>query len=247
MACTPVPVRGASLDDPFFGSLRALASAMGVPAAWLLLIFWIESGLDPRAVNSLCYAGLNQMSGSYLVNTAKVDPNDYATWAASAQLEKVIGPWYRAQAGDALRGKPAPNAGALYAVNFLPGRVKDRGTDMETVLTQEGDRDYVDKAGNWHAYIEANRGLDANKDGKITIRDLNVVLAGHALDTGFVAQLLRLGLDGLPGPSPSPSPEPPPPGGTKATKSKAGAIAGGLLLAALGAGGAVLASRSSRT
>ncbi len=63
------------------------------------------------------------------------------------------------------------SGGQLYALIFLPARAKNE------VLTSSGE-----------AYYSANRGLDANKDGKITISELDTrVKSKYVSDSTFLA------------------------------------------------------------
>jgi hypothetical protein len=96
---------------------------------------------------------------------------------------------------DSVRLPPGSSAGRLYAYVFLPGRAN------REVLTSRGE-----------AFYEANRGLDMDGDGNITITDLDVRMAryGGSLTTASSgmaaadqAQLIGTGRQVIIPPTPS--------------------------------------------
>lgn len=139
-----------------------------------------ESGLDPSACNALGYVGLNQVSSGYLVKHG-IDPSDYVTWSASQQLQQVVLPFIDAQIH--YLGKPITSPGVLYGLNFLPARVKERGTSPSSVLTSFPE-DYYTK----------NTVLDTNGDGAITIGDLDARLYKLSQSAGYRTVLKNFGV-----------------------------------------------------
>jgi hypothetical protein len=160
-----------NLDKAFYGDLVAYAKGIGVPAEWFLRIFYLESGLDPSSDNG-SFVGLNQMSKGYLTNR-RIDPSDYKTWPASKQLTDVVGPWYESTI-DQYLGKVPRSVGVLYALNLAPGIVKEKGDNASVALYSAPDSRYY-----------ANKGLDLNGNGSITIGDLDAFLAKKALEAPY--------------------------------------------------------------
>lgn len=154
------------LDRDFWPALLKLGAETGTPPEWFLRFFYLESRLDPSAANKYGYVGLNQLGSSYLRRHG-IDPADYKTWLASQQM-KVIAPFMKAQLR--LLSAPPTSPGVLYALNLWPAGVK-RGTSADTVLIRSNSTDpYEVKAYN------ANRPLDYDGSGAITIGDLDAVL-----------------------------------------------------------------------
>lgn len=208
-----------ALDAAFFPALAAYSDA---PPSWVLLVLDSESGLNPAALNSLGYAGLNQISSTFL-RSKGIDPNDYVTWPASRQLTQVVLPFISAQVAF-LKPQTVSTPGVLYGLNFLPGRVKSNGTSENSVLTQSPE-----------AYYTANKGLDFNKDGSITIGDLDAFLYKLSKTQGYQNALAQLQAADPSIQNPYESPPPLPP---TQTEAQAGKILQGLLIggAVVGAG-----------
>ena len=113
-----------------------------------------ESGLNPSIVNSIGATGLIQFlpstakslgtSTSELKNMSAIDQLDY--------VEKFFENWINTHN---INGKKL-SAGDLYTLCFLPAYIN------KDVLCQNGGK-----------YYSANKGLDINKDGKITKEDLS--------------------------------------------------------------------------
>ncbi len=111
-------------------------------------------------------AGLNQITkaGAAALGVKTADAQAYLDHLVTLSVAQQI-PIVERSIAAGLRGAGVtnpPNVGVLYAVNFLPQRVRDRGTSPDTVLTVRGE-----------GYYDGNSGLDFNKDGKITIADLS--------------------------------------------------------------------------
>jgi hypothetical protein len=150
---------------PAIVQLAAQTGGAGVPPEWYLAIFALESGLQPGIGNSMGYVGLNQLSSAQLQSIFHVAPADYLTWPASRQITQVITPWYTNAVKIALNRAPR-SLGALYAINLAPGIVQQKGDDPSVVLYASGSAAYA-----------ANKPLDFNGDGAITISDLDAFLA----------------------------------------------------------------------
>ena len=101
--------------------------------------------------------------------------------------------------------KNAPNnlkGGQLYAQLFLPGRFNPKSGDNQ-VLTRSGED-----------YYKGNKGLDVNKDGKITVSDLNVQIGNikkqYGIDPGQPSTAQAPGQVPTPNQTPAPGQVPTP-------------------------------------
>lgn len=173
---------GTDLDAAFYPKLAAYAASLPwpVPAEWFLLVFYLESRLNPHIGNELGYVGLNQLASSQLQSQYHVSPADYLTWSASRQLEEVVGPWYRAALTQYL-GRAPQTPGGLYALNLAPGRVKTQGDGPNAVMYPAGSKE-----------ANANLGLDMNKDGALTVSDFDGFMTKLASQPAYQAALAEL-------------------------------------------------------
>jgi hypothetical protein len=174
------PCKPNDLDDAAFPAIVELAKALGVPPHWVLLVFYLESRLNPHVGNSAGYVGLNQLKGSYLRSQFGVEPAAYLLWSASEQIKKVISPWYLDTYAMFSPAVPT-TAGGLYALNIGPARVKSGGYSPGTVIYKSPEKNYT-----------SNKGLDFNKDGTITIGDFDAFLTRLAEEAPYKAAAAKL-------------------------------------------------------
>lgn len=174
-----------NLDAAFFPALVDLGHQTNTPPEWFLNLFYLESRLDPKAGNSLGYVGLNQIASAYLRKMG-VNPADYRTWSASRQLTEVAGPWLKNQVLGYLKKTPK-SPGVLYALNFYPLSVKTRGDNPDSVIVSK----FASSPSEVNAYNK-NSGLDYDKNGTITISDLDAKLASLAREAPYQAELKKL-------------------------------------------------------
>lgn len=182
------------LDSAFFPALLRWSSSVGVPPNWGLLIFYLESGLNPAARNAFGYEGLNQIHESYLRRFFGIDPVAYLSFTATEQLTRVAGPWLAREIRDNL-GRAPRSVGSLYALNFWPAGVRAHGDGPSSVLVRANSSDPHEQ----RAY-QANRGLDFNHDGTITISDLDLLFERISKQPAYQAAE-RMLLATQPGPS----------------------------------------------
>lgn len=144
---------------------------------YVLPVLFTESGLDPSRPNAagFPYFGINQMSGDQLARQG-IDPSDYLTWPASAQIARVVAPFY----GAIQRQYGAIASGTLsYLANFLPARLVD-SRPLSSVLAAKGDGTGI---------YEANYGLDVAGLGTITTGDLAHFVAKAASSSSVQAAI----------------------------------------------------------
>ncbi len=138
-------------DTEFLNNVNKYAQEKGIKASDLLSVMAAESRIDPTAVNKVSGAtGLIQ----FMPDTAKglgTSTEELRKMSRSQQFEYVKKHLDRAGL------KSGSSGGEIYAKVFLPGRKGE-------VLTKQGEN-----------YYEANKGLDVDKSGDISVTDLEKV------------------------------------------------------------------------
>jgi hypothetical protein len=171
-------------DRLFLLEVDRVAQRFGFNPNALLGLMASESGLNPQARNSNGGAtGLIQ----FMPNTARglgTTTDELIQMSRAQQMmwvEKYFEPYASNLAGA--------SAGKLYAYVFLPGRAS------RDVLTSRGEN-----------YYNQNVGLDMNRDGAITIADLDSRIAEHARQRGInlSATEITTSINLLPGESETP-------------------------------------------
>jgi hypothetical protein len=168
-----------TLDANFWPALWNLAAASGTRPEIFLTVWFAESGLDPSIVNKDGCIGLNQTCPKEIGGPGfPTTPKAYAALPASEQVA-WIAPQVLSQVK--LNGGPFQSAARYYQANFMPA----------TLTTVRGAGDVIaSKFGPYAMEYEANKGLDMNKDGKITLSDLGDFLVhvvngyGYDVDKG---------------------------------------------------------------
>lgn len=138
----------------------------------LLLVMFLESGVNPSAKNSNGGAtGLIQFMPDTLrgMNLSEKDVKNFGNKSAEEQL-KYVEQYIKG------KGRPFHSATEYYHANFFPVTLSRwHGTDpianRNVIVVSSKSQDRRERA----AYA-SNTILDANKDGKITVGDLTTVL-----------------------------------------------------------------------
>lgn len=156
MAMSP-PVGGGDMSGgsgDFMSEVNRVADKFSLNPTDLLALMRSESGINPAAVNSSTGAtGLIQ----FMPATARslgTTTEELRGMSAAEQMK------YVERFFESVRLPSGASAGQLYAYVFLPGRAR------REVLTAAGE-----------PFYEQNRGLDMDKDGQITIADLDARMA----------------------------------------------------------------------
>ena len=148
--------QAAVVTGDFATELNRVSSKFNVNPLDMLALMRSESGLNPQAVNPNGGAtGLIQ----FMPNTAR---NLGTTTEALKNMSAAEQMKYVEKYFDSVRLPSGSSAGRLYAFVFLPGRAN------REVLTSRGE-----------AYYDNNVRLDMDRDGNITITDLDVRMARY--------------------------------------------------------------------
>jgi len=146
-----------TIQDPDFNrKLEKIAGQLGVKASDLIAIMKQESGVNPSAVNSSSGAtGLIQFMPS-TANRLGTSTDELRRMSAVDQLDYVYKYFKMTGVGNGTLGD-------LYMAVFMPKYV---GANDNTVLGQAGADGFSGRV------YSQNKGLDRNKDGKITVADV---------------------------------------------------------------------------
>lgn len=192
----PPIVHTKDLSDKFFRDLKVIGKDLGIKAEHILAVMQEESGLRPSAGYR---DGTNFASGLIQIVDLKGvgfggTHDEFTKLSAEAQLPYVAR-FYKPYAS--LGGW---NAERLLQVNFVPASLA-RGRSDYTVVVEKGGTGYN---GQEARFYEINKGLDANRDGKITLSDLKAKLQRAQLAGGarWIEALARL--RAAPDPEPAP-------------------------------------------
>lgn len=168
------------LDLPAAGeALWRLYDETGIRPEYAIASLQSESGLRPDADNGAGYYGVNQINSGYLANIG-VDPADYKTWPASAQIDRVVRPFW----AGIVRGEGViPQSGArVEQMNYLP-------TTLRTALPPTG----VLTAAPSAFYRDNATAFDPSGKGYITVSDIAAFVArGAGKIQGAIAQTYAL-------------------------------------------------------
>lgn len=161
-----------------FDALVAYAHARGIdPLAVATVLYFESAGFEPgplseRLDKSGAYAvgGLNQMSADNL-DALGITPDDWLARTAAGQLA-VIFPWWDSLVHTFAGGAWPTDPAHLEALNYLPGRYRDRGaaTNPSAVLATRGEGLY-----------------NAPLDPKPTTGSVTVTTIGRALSQSVAA------------------------------------------------------------
>ncbi len=218
-----------ALDDAFWPALWKLAMATGTRPELLLCVWFAESDLEPTAENSAGCIGLNQTCPKPNGPGFPSTPAAYKGSPASAQVA-----WIARQVESAvkLNGGPFQSAARYWQANWMPATLSTAKAPDAVIAGKDGP--YA-----W-AYRD-NAGLDADKDGRITLQDLGDRLELLVLSRGApLTRAIRLAYANRPAAAPWSEPElvihEPAPATPSGAPPSAGPIASG----GIGGGGAAL-------
>lgn len=161
---------GSKLDDEFFVRLNEMCNRLKVKPEDMLAIMYLESGLDPNVANPKFTArGLTQIEPYILKNLGwKGSYNEFGKLNAIDQLP-YIEKYFRNVLGKAGQVRSPTQ---LYIANFWPAALRN-----PDVMKGDPSAVIVDSAKYPKEYHD-NKGLDVDKDGKITYGDLMRLVNG---------------------------------------------------------------------
>jgi hypothetical protein len=171
------------LPDEFFASVRAISDRLDPTnpflADWLITMMQSESGIDPSVGNKAgaSYFGLVQLGKP---GFAPMTAEDFVKLSAVDQLPYVER-FYKGAPIKSMR-----SAGNLYQYNFLPSSLS-RGVSADTVIAAKDGTGYVfadTQGGTPYShepnFYTQNSALDTDRNGAITVADLDAKLASVA-------------------------------------------------------------------
>lgn len=161
-----------NLDPAFYPALVVFARELNTDPEYFLRLFWLESRLDPKTHRSGSrYYGLNQVDAAWLRKRG-IDPTEYLTWPASAQLTQAAGPFLAEMIHTYLKAPTIRSPGVLEALNLAPARVRD-GAPGNVLYAKT--MDCSAEGAKADPYC-ANRGLDRDSSGTITVADIDALM-----------------------------------------------------------------------
>ena len=145
-----------NLTDEFYSKVVQISKRLKCDPDELMGVMNSESGINHKAVNKKSKAtGLIQ----FMPDTARslgTTTENLKKMTAIEQLDYVEKYLEKQKKAAGFSSDEQLSAGELYALVFLPGRAN------RSILTSQGEKYY-----SW------NKGLDRNKDGKITVAELD--------------------------------------------------------------------------
>lgn len=185
------------LEEDFYKKLIQVSSNTGMNPEDILNVMAVESGLNPSAHNKNGNAsGLVQFMPSTLKNLGfKGSHEEFRTLEAHQQLiyvEKLIKSMMR------INGGPLTSAVQYYIGNFVPAALKIPGIknkDASTIIvSQNPDQPHIPGVSleKEKLFYNYNKGLDYDKDGNITYKDIQNVLARAANGKNFKSAIEEL-------------------------------------------------------
>lgn len=171
----------AKLDSNFYQRLLQLSNKVGMKPEDILNVMAVESGLDPSAHNKNGNAsGLVQIMPRYLKGLGfKGTHEEFRQTSAADQLdfvEKLILNMMK------INGGPLTSAAQYYVGNFLPVALKLPGIrqgNLNTIIVSKNPEEpHLPNISvqTEMKFYNANAGLDYDRDGNITLGDIQNVL-----------------------------------------------------------------------
>lgn len=183
------------LSKSFYNKLNKISSELGMNPRDLLLVMYSESGLQAGIINQDKQyggaVGLIQFMPDTLrgLGVPKNEVKDFGKKSAEDQLDYVK-KYIQGQMGH--NNRPFKSASEYYHANFFPKTLKRwKGSDpienANTIIVSKKSNDVQERI----AY-KANKSLDTNNDGNITVGDMTAVLMRNANKQGFQQALSQL-------------------------------------------------------
>lgn len=166
------PVHTADLPDEFFAGLKQIANELEFEPVFALDVMWAESGIKPdakyrvppnKATGLIGFVGLRELGAA--PDNSLESHDDFARTSAVYQLQFARKFW------SPMKGR-VQSAANLYQYNFIPLSL-ERGTSDDVVVAASDGTGY---RGQEAMFFRANKGLDVDGDGAITVGDLGAYL-----------------------------------------------------------------------
>jgi hypothetical protein len=181
------------VDTKFLNKLNEVCGELGMNPRDLLLVMYMESGVQSGAKNPKGAMGLIQFAPDTL-RSMKVKEDDISNFTHKSGIEQLdyVKKFISAMEAAHNDGKPFGSATKYYCCNFYPislnkwhGENVLQNINVIVVSSKSNDRREI------NAYND-NKILDVNGDGIITVGDIAKMLAGKANETGFQNLLAQL-------------------------------------------------------
>jgi hypothetical protein len=207
-----------------FQALVQLSAAQSPPIDpnQVALVLFEESGFNPASQGpaGASVYGLNQMSASNL-SSLGLTPTTWTAMSAAQQLPYIFKWWDSLASGDNAGQFPS-DGGMLLALNFLPGAFKTVGAGSNPSAVLAGAN------GPYASYYTANKVLDPNGTGSITVSTCRTYLSNVANSGGAAWAVIQAGILAAGGNSTAASPS------SSSTPSTAGTAIKNAAIAAVG-------------
>lgn len=162
---------GAALPQEYYTALASASQQLQIPAAWLDRLIYRESGYKLFADNGLGYYGLGQWGTAAAQELGYRNGKDLVTQnpTYTAQMQVFV-KWIKLLWS---RYGKVNTPGFLYLCHFLPASAKYYSNKSYILYNPESKQQAI--KGN--ALYDRNTSLDTNKDGKITVSDIDAIFA----------------------------------------------------------------------
>lgn len=187
------------MEKDFYIKLNSMSKNLGIRPEDALLVFFIESNLNPAISNPDGGAiGINQFYGSTFdkyVGSKNISKKEYSQFSASEQL-----PFIESFLKDSIGNRKNLNSAKIYISNFLPAALNFKGVineDRDTIIAQLGNNQKRYGNLSFDEVYQKNKSLDYNNDGKITYGDIEDICIQKRNSPSFkkILNEFRLAID----------------------------------------------------
>jgi hypothetical protein len=189
-------------DTAFYKKLTEVCNDLGMNPRDLLLVMWMESGVDPAnpAGGQNGARGLIQFEPDTL-RSMKVSEHDIDTFRGKSGIEQLdyVKRFIQTMQNAHNGGRPFGSATKYYCCNFYPATMyRWKGDDIMQNLNTIVVNSNANNQNERKAYRD-NKILDVDHDGVITVGDIARMLAARSNDGGFQNMLATLNTVAGPG------------------------------------------------
>lgn len=188
-------------DQAFFQKLNEVSNDLGMNPRDILLVAYMESGVNPASKNPAGGAGgLIQFMPDTL-RSMNVSEHDIDTFRQKSGIEQLdyVKRFIQGMENAHNDGKPFGSATKYYCCNFYPATMyRWKGENVQQNLNVIVVNSNANNKNERNAYA-ANKILDVNGDGIISVGDIAAMLSSKANESGFQNFLTQLNTIAGPG------------------------------------------------